>query len=274
MSSKKMIGFAVLMVSMLLFAACTPKTPAEPTPDTNMVYTQAAQTVAAQIAAQTTQEPTQDPNLIRTEAAQTVEAALAQQATKTPLATVAPLITLAPLPVAISPTPPLPASSAGNSAEWRGQWPVDGTSITVGIDTDAQWTLKNTGTKTWTTEYIYRFYIGDGQFHKYSSYFLPKEVLPGEEVTLTVDMKSSLGNGDYYELWVLTDEYGVNFSQFDVRFTVGGSSVPTATEGAMSDKDYCCIHHLTNVPPDIRCQGWLSGLGVGTVGAPWDWQDM
>ena len=159
------------MVSILLLAACTPKADAEPTPDTNMVYTQAAQTVAAQLAAQATVAPTLDPNLIRTEAAQTVEAEMAKKATATqpaPLATVAPLNTVAPLPVLSSPTAGIPLTSTGNSAEWRGQWPVDGSSITVGTDVDVQWTLKNTGTKTWTKEYQYRFYLGDGQFHKYS----------------------------------------------------------------------------------------------------------
>ncbi len=79
MSPRKKIGFALLMVSILLLAACTPKADAEPTPDTNMVYTQAAQTVAAQLAAQATVEPTLDPNLIRTEAAQTVEAEMANK---------------------------------------------------------------------------------------------------------------------------------------------------------------------------------------------------
>lgn len=277
MSPLKKIGFVVLAISILLLTACTPKEEAEPTPDTNMVYTQAAQTVAAGLAAQTTPEPTLDPNLIRTEAAMTVEAEMAAKVTETPvgaLPTVAPLNTVAPLPVVASPTSSVPLTSAGNSAEWRGQWPTDGSSITISNDTDVQWTLKNSGTKTWTKEYQYRFYIGDGQFHKYSAYFLPKEVLPGEEVTLTVDVKSTLGNGNYYELWVLTDEFGVNFSQFDVRFTVGGSLVPTATEGSLSDKDYCCTYHAKGVTPDARCQTWLAGLGVGTVGAPWDWQDM
>ncbi len=121
-----------------------------------------------------------------------------------------------------SPTVGIPVTSTGNTAEWRGQWPIDGSSITVGTDVDVQWTLKNTGTKTWTKEYQYRFYLGEGQFHKYTAYYMPKEVLPGEEVTLTVDMKSNLPNGNYYELWVLTDNFGANFSQFDVRFTVGG----------------------------------------------------
>ena len=278
MSPRKKIGFALLMVSILLLAACTPKEDAEPTPDTNMVYTQAAQTVAAQLAAQTTVEPTLDPNLIRTEAAQTVEAELAKKATATqpaPLATVAPLNTVGPIPVLVSPTAGIPVTSTGNTAEWRGQWPVDGSNITVGTDVDVQWTLKNTGTKTWTKEYQYRFYLGDGQFHKYTAYYLPKEVLPGEEVTITVDMKPNLANGNYYELWVLTDNFGANFSQFDVRFTVGGAiSTSVATKIPLSDMDYCCKYHPKNTIPDTRCQVWLGGLGVASVGDPWDWQDM
>ena len=282
MLPRKKIGFALLMVSILLLAACTPKADAEPTPDTNMVYTQAAQTVAAQLAAQATVAPTLDPNLIRTEAAQTVEAEMAMKATATqpaPLATVAPLNTVAPLPVLSSPTAGIPLTSTGNSAEWRGQWPVDGSSITVGTDVDVQWTLKNTGTKTWTKEYQYRFYLGDGQFHKYSAYYMPKEVLPGEEVTLTVDMKSNLANGNYYELWVLTDNFGANFSQFDVRFTVGGSSVPTSTPGTLSDKDYCCNYHPHSDSIDSKCQNWvettkgIDPLAQGT-GTPWDYKDI
>ena len=63
-------------------------------------------------------------------------------ATETPasaLATIAPLNTVAPLPALASPTVGIPATSAGNTAEWRGQWPTDGSSITVGIDVDVQW---------------------------------------------------------------------------------------------------------------------------------------
>ncbi len=274
----KKIGFALLAVSILLLAACTPKADAEPTPDTNMVYTQAAQTVAAQLAAQATVEPTLDPNLIRTEAARTVEAEIAQKATATrALSTVAPLNTVAPIPVLTSPTAGVPVTSTGNSAEWRGQWPNDGANITVGIDVDAQWTLKNTGTKTWTKEYQYRFYLGEGQFHKYTAYYLPKEVLPGEEVTLTVDMKSNLPNGNYYELWVLTDNNGANFSQFDVRFTVGGA-VPTSGDIVYSDPDFCCKERRPEEAYTIpRCQIWANKVGIdeNAVGvAGWDPQDI
>jgi Ig-like domain from next to BRCA1 gene len=279
MSPRKKIGFALLMVSILLLAACTPKADAEPTPDTNMVYTQAAQTVAAQLAAQATVEPTLDPNLIRTEAAQTVEAEMAKKATATPaLATVAPLNTVAPLPVLSSPTVGIPVTSTGNTAEWRGQWPTDGSNINVGTDVDVQWTLKNTGTKTWTKEYQYRFYLGDGQFHKYTAYYMPKEVLPGEEVTLTVDMKSNLPNGNYYELWVLTDNFGANFSQFDVRFTVGGA-VPTSGNIAYTDKQFCCEQRRPDeVFNDARCQKFVTDKSVDPLaqgaGTPWDPEDI
>jgi hypothetical protein len=278
MSSKKMIGLSLLVVSILLLAACTPKEAAEPTPDPNMVYTQAAETVAAQLTSQAPKEPTIDPNKIRTEAAQTVAAEMAQKATITPLPTLAQINTLAPLPAQAQPTAPLPSTSAGNAAEWRGQWPVDGTSVSVGIDTDAYWTLKNIGTKTWTKQYQYRFYLGDGQFHKTKAYFLPKDVLPGEEITITVDMKANLPNGNYYEMWVLTDENGVNFSQFDVRFSVGGAA-PTsaATKAPISTLDYYCIYYGRWLAPDARGITWLEGLEIDKTAqgsADWDWQDI
>lgn len=271
-SKKKMIGLALLLMSLLALGACTPGADAEPTPDTNMVYTQAAETVAAQLTNQAPKEPTLDPNLIRTEAAQTVEAEIAKKATNTPIATLPPLGTLAPLPALASPTPALPVSSAGNAAEWRGQWPADGSDITVTNDTDVQWTLKNIGTKTWTTEYQYRFYLGETQFHKYTSYKLPKQVLPGEEVTITVDMKSTMPKGNYYEMWVLTDENGINFSQFDVRFSVGGAAAPVNT------REYCCVNHEHPKPDGSFtlqpvCKDWLASLTPPFPGAT-TWQDL
>ena len=72
-------------------------------------------------------------------------------------------------------------------------------------DFDAVWTLKNTGTSTWShTEVDYRYYSGEKIYKRGSAYDLPKDVKPSETIRIVVDMVAPAKAGTYKTEWLLT----------------------------------------------------------------------
>jgi uncharacterized protein YgiM (DUF1202 family) len=80
----------------------------------------------------------------------------------------------------------------------------DGKIVAPLTDFDARWTIKNTGSKTWTTsqvDYLFRAGVEMQKFHKI--YDLPKELAPGESMDLIVDMVAPEKTGFYGTTWVV-----------------------------------------------------------------------
>jgi hypothetical protein len=203
--------------------------------DPNLVYTSGAQTVVAQI---------------------TVDAANRPAPTEAP-PTAAPLPTLAPLPVQpttdlqvpangqqpnlavptgaaiptlapLSTTPivgalqPTAAAAAANTqykAEWVSQTPADNSKIGKSTKFTMQWTVKNTGTVTWTKSYMLRFYAGT-QLGDTTVVNFPSDVLPGKDVVLSARLTAPASAGDYISNWVLTTPDGRNFYSVNITFKV------------------------------------------------------
>jgi hypothetical protein len=192
--------------------------------------------------------PTTDPNIIFTQAAITVQAQLTEISALTPSATSTQAVTSTPMasptlstpfptfaPLASS-TPGASASSggaapSGNKCEYISQTYSDGTSFNASQAFDMGWALKNTGTTTWTTGYSYRKYSGDDLSDK-GFYPMPKQVLPGETITVTVDMTAPSKSGKYLENWVLSTNEDKNFCSFYVEIRVGGTETPGPTKTA------------------------------------------
>ena len=184
--------------------------------------------------------PTTDPNIIFTEAAITVQAQLTEMSALTPSATSTQAVTSTPMasptlstpfptfaPLASS-TPGAPASggsTSGDKCEYISQKYEDGTSFTAGQQFDMYWTIKNTGTTTWSTLYAYRKYSGDDISDK-SSYAFTKSVAPNASVDVTVDMTAPSKSDSYMENWVLTNAEGRNFCNFYFEMRVGGTATP------------------------------------------------
>jgi hypothetical protein len=69
---------------------------------------------------------------------------------------------------------------------------------------DAKWTVKNIGTKTWTTSEFDLRYISGTKMHTYGDiYELSKNTGPNKKVTLIADMIAPKNNGYYTAYWGL-----------------------------------------------------------------------
>ncbi len=214
LKNSKLRVISILLLGVLSFSACSGKAPASPTPDINLIYTQAAETLSVQLTQTAAAMPT---------------ATFTPAPSNTPPPTATPFATLPPLGTQPGANPPISIATATkavatspDAAVWINQVPADGTVFVSGNNYDEQdviWTLKNTGTTTWNKNYYYRFYAGDS-LSKSSSYYLKEDVKPGQEVKLPVDLKVPSAVGEYSMIWVITNPDGANFYTFNISIKV------------------------------------------------------
>jgi hypothetical protein len=207
----------ILMLGLIfILSSCQPKTAATPTVAPEAIYTSAAQTVAVQLTEAAKNNPSTTPTQTNT-ATQTV--------TSKPSATIA-KTTAVPLAVA---SMTLPVTQ--DRVEWISQVPADGTVMSPNAAFKVSWTIKNVGQSTWTTGFSIRHFSGDRMgVGLTGAYSFPKQVLPGETVTLTIDFIAPPQTGDYKSTWVLTNQDGSNFYPVYIEMKVGTpSATPTPT---------------------------------------------
>lgn len=185
------------------------------------------------------------PTMNVTQAYETVSANLTQAALLTPPAapspTPAPTNTPEATPTAATPSPIPSATQAApaNTCDLA----APGAPIDVTIPDDTQmapgqaftkvWRLKNAGTCTWTTAYTIAVFSGEAMSAP-QSVALPKEVPPGQEVDIAVDLVAPLTPGTYYSNWKLRNASGAWFgigpgggSPFWVKIIVSGNITGT-----------------------------------------------
>jgi len=218
------IGIFILIM-LITLPACSPKTAAEPTTDPNMIYTSAAITVQAQLTKAAEGKPTATYTLQPPTETPTVEPLPMQTEPGVPGEPVQ-TATQASLPSATATyAPPVAAAKY----ELVSQDPADGTTLAPDYKFDMIWTIKNTGTATWTEDYTVQFFIGDrigGTKYTINSYNFRESVEPGKTTSIIVDMMAPSSPGEYYSWWKIKDENGNNFGDLDVTLSVGG---PTMT---------------------------------------------
>lgn len=222
---KTKAGAALVLLTLAsLLAACgAPAAQPTSTMDPNLIYTAAAQTVQAQFteAAALTPSPTATEAATATLAVPTIDTSLPTlpgpgSATQAATAAgAAPIVTLTPLGAVV----PTAAAPSRVTAQWVKNDPADGTIILAGTKFDIAWTIKNTGTTTWNTNYTYGYLSGDKYFEKLN-YNLPKEVKPGEEITILVDAVAPSKSGSYYTWWKIKDDLGANIGDVDLTISV------------------------------------------------------
>lgn len=230
-NKKSLLGL-LLLATVVLATACNGQS-AEPTLDPDAIYTAAAMTVEAQLTQAAEQNPT--PTFTMVPPTETLAApaqeepavsqpAPAQETTPgQPVATSTSLV----LPTfTASPPPP----SAAAKYELVEQDPDDGAVVAPDLKFDMTWTIKNTGTETWTELYTVEFFLGDrigGGHYTINRYYFREPVEPGASTVLIVDMKTPSQSGEYYSWWKLKDDQGANFGDVDVTIIVGAA--PTAS---------------------------------------------
>lgn len=209
------VGSLVLTAAL---AACNLAKASAPTPDTNALYTQAADTLIAQFSDQQTQT--------------------AAAVSPTPIASPTPLASLAPLstlPVGLTPfgtltfgtpagglTPLATLAPAGtvvngmavgcNNASFAGETIPDGTKIDAGASFKKAWQLENTGTCAWAKGYSFAFKSGDQMEGTDVKIINDADVTePGHSNSFVVGMVAPSASGTYTGTWQMKDDKGTWF---------------------------------------------------------------
>ena len=114
-----------------------------------------------------------------------------------------------------------PIPSAGDKASYDSQYPADGTHFKRGQDFDITWNLLNTGTTTWTRDYVLRFFSGKNFLKPGKArYYLDAPVAPNTVGACKVDAKAPSTPGTYTMAVVLGNENEENFMVVDVTIVV------------------------------------------------------
>ncbi len=220
-------GVILLAASALFLASCSPAQPvAQPTVDANLVYTQAAQTVQAQMKANATSTvaPTNTVAPTKTVAASPtpkVTATATQAAGNgTPTATQTPAAAVpASTATAAGGAELPPAQTSGDKCDWVSQSPTDGTKIGKNSSWDMTILVKNSGTTTWNKSYALKFYAGD-RLGSPADYFVQKDVKPGEMYKFAFAMSAPDSTGKKQANWVIQNADGRNFCPIFLQIEV------------------------------------------------------
>ena len=201
----KKIGLATMLIMLLILPACS-------------------------------QEPTIDPNMLMTEIASTVKAELALTLAAVPTATETPLPTptfTPPPPTATATafiptftpfvTPTTAPVSLGDNSKFIADVTVpDGTVFETGEKFVKTWRFKNTGNTTWNKDYAILYLegslLGSGNV---TIFYLNKTVYPSDTVEISVPFTAPEQVGTYSSYWKLYKVGHYSFGEYaSIKITV------------------------------------------------------
>ncbi len=261
MSKTRIItGGLLLLVSILILAACTPGSAPAPTVDTNLIFTAAAQTVQAQLTETAAAAPTAtDTPAPPAEPTATFEvptlAPVGSGSDTTGLLTATPLFTLAPLPGAVT------ATSAGVPSNIQVQWisnePADNTQLVAGQSFDIKWTFRNISQSTWNKGYYIQYLLGDKLTEKNIYHFREDGIKPNSTTSVIADGIAPSKAGEYHTWWKVKDSEGNNIGDLDLTIQVGNATkTPDLSDFCMETGyyndhldaciEYCDAHSIDN----------------------------
>ena len=207
MNHVKRVLFVSILLWAILLSACGPSTSTSNN-TLNAIYTAAAQTIAAQ-------------------SATTVP--VATDTVSLPTATDSGSTTPTILPTLVSSLPSsTPGSSTGSSTGCNSTFVADatipdGTAVSPGQTFVKTWTLQNTGSCTWDTNFTMRFFSGDQMSG--GSGTVSSSVAPGGQGNVSVTLTAPLTAGTYTGNWRLADDSGITFGEIvDVVIVVNGTA--------------------------------------------------
>jgi hypothetical protein len=203
-------------LSLLWLAACSPTVPtSSPTLDLNPIRTEVAATVLAQVTRDLALTPSITP---------------LPSITATTPPTLTPSLTVSPSPSeTVTLSSGTPTTVTVNQAQWVSQSIADDTVFKPGEAFTMTWTLKNTGTSTWTTGYLLRFFAGN-TFGAPKEIPISRAVTPGGEIDIAIQMKAPTIPGSYRTDWVMSTENRANFKEpVYLKIKVAAPVTPTPT---------------------------------------------
>lgn len=214
MRVRPILWILLLATAGLLIASCGILLP---TPDINVevIYTQAAQTIQAQLTQQASGTQVVQPNqpLSTMEFNPTTNPQPSGTATSTPTITVLPSAT----PTKLLPTPtPLPPSATpipilcDHARFIKDVTVADGTTYPPGAEFTKVWRLRNVGSCTWDADYSLVYVSGD-RMSADKAVFLADTARPGEDIDLGMDFIAPNEQGRYRGFWMLKNPDGELF---------------------------------------------------------------
>jgi Ig-like domain from next to BRCA1 gene len=199
----------LLLISLFFLAGCSSPaaikadvTAAPPALDLNVIRTQVAATVLAQIPQICALTPSATPHTPATVVEATATTAPVANATQTPTTATGNAATAVSTATVVQ----------FDQARWVTQNVIDGTTFAPGADFVMVWQLQNVGNTIWTTGYRLRYFAGE-TFGAPKEIALDKEVKPNETVEISVAMKAPTRPGKYRSDWVMSNESLRNFNQ-------------------------------------------------------------
>jgi hypothetical protein len=192
----------IFVIISVILSACGPK---EPALDIDAQKTGFAQTAEIQ-------------------ATMTAQAQPTATQTQVPTATYTPTPELTATPLMTSteqgePTATQIASTGVDAAAWLANDPPDNTKFNAGQEFTVTWTLENTGSSTWTTDFYIKFTF-DQQMGAPEQVFLPYPVPPGTNVQISVDFIAPETEGEKRSEWKLYNANDVGFYDFYIVIEV------------------------------------------------------
>ena len=109
-----------------------------------------------------------------------------------------------------------------NKAEFVSETIPDGSNIDVGAEFTKSWTIENTGTCVWNTNYELIFESGD-QLSGTDFSKLLSVVNPGNKVTINIDLKAPSSPGFFISNWILRSDTSDKFIKLYLKITVPGA---------------------------------------------------
>ncbi len=193
-----------LLSLIFILTACTTttETPQPATVDPGPFYTQAAQTMAADL---TSQAPAQTPTSLPSQTP--------PPPTLTPTSTVSPTTTLSASPPATHTSIPLPTDTPipCNRAEFLGDLSTTiGTTFYPGQEFVRSWLVHNSGRCTWNPDYRIQFVSGDPMGYT-APFSFTNFVLPDESTVLNVILTAPSFSGIHRSGWMLRSDRGELF---------------------------------------------------------------
>lgn len=213
--------WAVSTILIFVLSACGGNPAATEAANVDIIYTQAAITVAAkltQTASMFTNTPLVSPTITN------------PAATQTPLITDTPQFTTTPL--VINTQVPTAQNSCDNMIYVADETIPDGSQVPAGSTFVKSWRIRNNGQCTWNTSYrlIYGWASDSWKEIKKSppvGVKLTSSVAPGAEYTISVSLTAPTTSGSYMAAFRLQNDKGYNFGTIlYVLFQVNGTPAP------------------------------------------------
>lgn len=201
----------IIALSALILTACNSGEPeididAQRTGFAQTADVQATMTAQAQPTATNTPEPSPTPSFTDT-----------PEVTETPEGTETSEETTTETPEA---TATQQASTGTDSAAWIAQDPPDNTEFTPGEEFTMTWSLENTGSSTWGTNYYIQFASGEEMGATDEMVYLPYPVPPGTSVQISVDLVAPGSTGEKQSNWRLYNNSNTSFYEFYIIIDV------------------------------------------------------